>query len=86
MSINPNEEEQDEPGGLGMGDPESNRNPQRGYKMLRDVSPVVTISGVIPSRENADAHLVGRHADVLSVLRNPEVFSSRFDAVHIGQV
>ncbi|MEE3103483.1 MAG: cytochrome P450, partial [Actinomycetota bacterium] len=27
-----------------------------------------------------------RHADVVTVLRSPDVFSSRFDAVHIGQV
>ena len=54
--------------------------------MLRDSGPVVTLPGIIPSRANADAHLVGRHADVLTVLRSPDVFSSRFDAVHIGQV
>jgi len=73
-------------GGFDMGDPELNRHPQPGYRMLRDSGPVVTVSGVIPSRANADAHLVGRHADVVTVLRSPDVFSSRFDAVHIGQV
>jgi len=69
-----------------MGDPELNRHPQPGYRMLRDSGPVVRLPGVIPSRANADAHLVGRHADVVTVLRSPDVFSSRFDAVHIGQV
>ena len=72
--------------GFDMGDPELNRHPQLGYRMLRDSGPVVRLPGVIPSRANADAHLVGRHADVVTVLRSPDVFSSRFDAVHIGQV
>ena len=73
-------------GGFDMGDPELNRHPQPGYRMLRDSGPVVRLPGVVPSRANADAHLVGRHADVVTVLRSPDVFSSRFDAVHIGQV
>jgi cytochrome P450 len=72
--------------GFDMGDPELNRHPQPGYRMLRDSGPVVRLPGVIPSRANADAHLVGRHADVVTVLRSPDIFSSRFDAVHIGQV
>jgi len=72
--------------GFDMGDPELNRHPQPGYRMLRDSGPVVRLPGVIPSRANADAPLVGRHADVVTVLRSPDVFSSRFDAVHIGQV
>ena len=72
--------------GFDMGDPELNRHPQPGYRMLRDSGPVVRLPGVIPSRANADGHLVGRHADVVTVLRSPGVFSSRFDAVHIGQV
>ena len=73
-------------GGLQMNNPEFNRHPQPGYQMLRDSGPVMTLPGMIPSRANADAHLVGRHADVVTVLRNPDIFSSRFDAVHIGQV
>jgi len=73
-------------GGFDMGDPELNRHPQPGYRMLRDSGPVVRLPGVIPSRASADAHLVGRHADVVTVLRSPDIFSSRFDAVHIGQV
>ena len=72
--------------GLQMNNPEFNRHPQPGYQMLRDSGPVMTLPGMIPSRANADAHLVGRHADVVTVLRNPDIFSSRFDAVHIGQV
>ena len=72
--------------GFDMGDPELNRHPQPGYRLLRDSGPVVALPGVLPSRTNADAHLVGRHADVVTVLRSPDIFSSRFDAVHIGQV
>ena len=72
--------------GLQMNNPEFNRHPQSGYRMLRDSGPVMTLPGMIPSRANAAAHLVGRHADVVTVLRNPDIFSSRFDAVHIGQV
>ena len=72
--------------GLQMNNPEFNRHPQPGYRMLRDSGPVMALPGMIPSRANADAHLVGRHADVVTVLRNPDIFSSRFDAVHIGQV
>ena len=73
-------------GGFDMNDPELNRHPQTGYRMLRDSGPVVRLPGMIPSRANADAHLVGRHADVVTVLRNPEIFSSEFNAVHIGQI
>lgn len=63
-------------------DPEIARNPQPSYKMMRDLAPVVEMeeggpfSGVI----------VAKHADVTHVLRTPEVFSSGFDAVYIGQV
>lgn len=69
------------PAGGGVFDPEMARNPQPSYKLLRDLAPVVDIgeggpfSGVI----------VGKHDDVVHVLRTPEVFSSGFDAVHIGQ-
>ena len=86
MVTNANDIGPESEGGFDMGDPGLNRHPQSGYRMLRDSGPVVTLPGMIPSRANADAHLVGRHADVLTVLRSPDVFSSRFDAVHIGQV
>ena len=72
--------------GLQMNNPEFNRHPQSGYRMLRDSGPVVTMPGMVPSRGNTDAHIVGRHADVVTVLRNHDIFSSRCDAVHIGQV
>ena len=90
MATDANDTGPESENGFDMGDPELNRHPQPGYRMLRDSGPVVTVPGVIPStvntRANADAHLVGRHADVVTVLRSPDVFSSRFDAVHIGQV
>jgi len=86
MATSANDTGPESEGGFDMGDPELNRHPQPGYRMLRDSGPVVRLPGVIPSRANADAHLVGRHADVVTVLRSPDVFSSRFDAVHIGQV
>ena len=35
-------------GGFDMGDPELNRHPQLGYRMLRDSGPVVRLPGVIP--------------------------------------
>jgi cytochrome P450 len=62
-------------------DPEVARNPQPSYKLMRDLAPVVELD------EGAmQGVLVGKHDDVVSVLRTPEVFSSAFDAVHIGQV
>jgi cytochrome P450 len=62
-------------------DPEVARNPQPSYKLMRDLAPVVELN------EGAmQGVLVGKHDDVVSVLRTPEVFSSGFDAVHIGQV
>ena len=86
MATNADDTGPESENGFDMGDPELNRHPQPGYRMLRDSGPVVRLPGVIPSRANADAHLVGRHADVVTVLRSPDIFSSRFDAVHIGQV
>jgi cytochrome P450 len=62
-------------------DPEVARNPQPAYKMMRDLAPVVEID-----RGTMTGVLVAKHDDVVGVLRNPEVFSSAFDAVHIGQV
>ena len=51
---------EDTTGALQMNNPEFNRHPQSGYRMLRDSGPVVTLPGVIPSRANADAQLVDR--------------------------
>ena len=63
-------------------DPELQRAPQKMYRMLRDDAPVMEID-MGPTFHST---MVSRHEDVLAVLRNPEVFSSKADAVHIGQI
>lgn len=65
----------------GLYDRELANNPQPGYKMMRDLAPVVEVNeGVMRGV------LVGKHSDVVEALRTPDVFSSGFDAVQIGQV
>ena len=63
-------------------DPEMARNPQPGYKAMRDLAPVVELGEGSPSGGVA----LGKHEDVVAGLRTPAVFSSGFDAVQIGQV
>ncbi|MDZ7676266.1 MAG: cytochrome P450 [Acidimicrobiales bacterium] len=63
-------------------DAETARNPQPSYKMMRDLAPVVEL----PESAPFSGVVVAKHEDVTRVLRTPEVFSSGFDAVHIGQV
>ena len=63
-------------------DPEIARNPQPAYKAMRDLAPVVDLDGSSPTGGVA----LGKHEDVIAGLRAPEVFSSGFDAVRIGQV
>lgn len=62
-------------------DPAVARNPQPSYKLMRDLAPVVEM----PEGQMRGV-IVGKHADVVEALRTPEVFSSGFDAVEIGQV
>jgi cytochrome P450 len=62
-------------------DREIARNPQPSYKAMRDVAPVVELT-----EGQVRGVVVGKHRDVVEALRTPEVFSSHFDAVHIGQV
>jgi cytochrome P450 len=57
-------------------------NPQPMYKMMRDLSPVVTLE----RGHGISTVVVAKHEDVLTVLRNPDIFSSGDDAVHIGQI
>src|SRR5688572_16116787 len=65
----------------GMFDPEIARNPQPSYKLMRDLAPVIELQdGVMPGV------LLGKHDDICDALRDPEVFSSAFEAVKIGQV
>lgn len=54
-------------------------HPQAQFKLLRDAGPAVEV-------EALGMVMVGRDAEVRHVLSHPEVFSSGFDAVTIGQV
>ncbi len=63
-------------------DAETARNPQPSFKMMRDLAPVVELPETAPF----SGVVVAKHEDVTTVLRTPEIFSSGFDAVHIGQV
>ncbi len=63
-------------------DPEIARNPQPVYKAMRDLAPVVDLGERSPTGGVA----LGKHEDIVAGLRAPDVFSSGFDAVHIGQV
>lgn len=58
-------------------DPHLLAHPQEGYKMARDAGPVMFMDG---------AALVAGDEEVHEVLRRPDIYSSGFDAVHIGQV
>ena len=56
-------------------------HPQEAYRMIRDAEPdpddeISTLMASMPSRDEVVRH----------VLRTPEVFSSKYDAVQIGQV
>ncbi len=66
-------------GAAGEMDLEALAHPQPMYKLLRDASPVVHM-------EDMGMHIVGTDAEVHEVLHHPEIFSSGFDAVEIGQV
>jgi cytochrome P450 len=50
---------------------------------MRDHSPILDMGAM---QGPMGGVLVSKHDDVLTVLRNPEVFSSRDDAIDIGQV
>ena len=66
----------------GLFDPEVARNPQPAYRAMRDLAPVVDLGENSPT----GGVVLGKHEDVVAGLRTPDVFSSGFDAVHIGQV
>jgi len=51
--------------------------PQEGYRAMHDGAPVLRMDGMV---------LVSKHEDVMSTLRNPELFSSNMDAISIGNV
>lgn len=64
----------------GEPDPEALAHPQSQFKLLRGAGPFVDMG------EEAGMVIVGGDAEVRHVLHHPEVFSSGFDAVTIGQV
>lgn len=64
----------------GEPDPEALAHPQPLFKLMRDAGPVVDLG------EEAGMVIVCGDAEVRHVLQHPEVFSSGFDAVTIGQV
>src|SRR5215217_3606401 len=62
-------------------DPETARHPQPSYKLMRDLAPVIELENAV-----MPGVLIGKHSDIVEALRNPKVFSSAFEAVHIGQI
>ncbi len=64
----------------GEPDPEALAHPQSQFKLLRGAGPLVDMG------DEAGMVIVGGDAEVRHVLHHPEVFSSGFDAVTIGQV
>lgn len=60
-------------------DPELAGNPQQFHAVMRDEAAVTRV-------EEMDMALLTRHEHVHWALRSPELFSSQFDAVQIGQV
>src|SRR5262245_34790955 len=63
----------------GEPDPELAAHPQPSFKALRDAGPAVDMG-------DGNLVIVGGDAEVRHVLQHPEIFSSGFDAVSIGQV
>jgi cytochrome P450 len=64
----------------GEPDPEALAHPQPLFHLLRDAGPAVDMG------DDVGMVIVGGDAEVRHVLQHPEVFSSGFDAVSIGQV
>lgn len=64
-------------------DPAKLPDPRVTFKLMRDHSPVLDMEAMGGPMGGV---LVSKHEDVLTVLRNPEVFSSSDDAIDIGQV
>jgi cytochrome P450 len=60
--------------------PEVAADPLPFYRRLRDECPVSLIDGL-----ESGAHIISRYEDVRFALRHPEIFSSDFVAVDIGQ-
>jgi cytochrome P450 len=63
--------------------PDTATDPREAYRRLRDECPVVSGGDVMGT--GSTGWIVSRYDDVMSALRNPEVFSSGPDAVNVGQ-
>jgi cytochrome P450 len=72
------------PASTGFADPTFARDPQAAYRMMRQFAPVVGLEG--DGRVVDGGMAVGLHGDVVAALRTPEVYSSSYEAVRIGQV
>ena len=59
-------------------DPEMTANPQPLFKVMRDTMPVMAVEGT--------GVVLSRRADIEEAFRHPEVFSSNFDAVDLGNI
>jgi cytochrome P450 len=55
------------------------RNPHPFYRALRAHCPIAQMTGM------PDTHIISRYEDVRFALQHPEIFSSSFEAVDIGQ-
>ncbi len=62
-------------------DPHNRQYPQELFRMMRDFGPVTEIE-----RSGRRSVMVAKHEDVLSILRDPQTFSSNDEATDIGQV
>jgi cytochrome P450 len=59
-------------------DPETSRNPQPSYKLMRDSAPVLRVDGL--------GVIVSKRSDVEHVLHEPDLFSSAMSAAPLGNV
>ena len=62
-------------GPFGQVDPETARHPQEGYRLLREIGPIMRMEGA--------GVVVSHRADIDDVLRRTDVFSSNMDAVDL---
>ncbi len=73
------------PSGAAAVDPHLLAHPQEGFALLRSVAPVMAIDNAGIGTSDTMV-LVAGEQEVRAALRQPELYSSGIDAVHIGQV